>query len=114
VFLLGQTGLQLVGRRETAAGDPEAAAEEQGEQAAAARAPREGEPGAGAAGALACRRARGPEEVGLPARAEPAAQRVVADAVPGLATTATVVISSCDRVVEIQEQFLLIFTLISM
>jgi hypothetical protein len=103
--------MQLVGRRETAAGDPEAAAEEQGEQAAAARAPREGEPGAGAAGALACRRARGPEEVGLPARAEPAAQRVVADAVPGLATT--VVISSCDRVVEIQE-FLLIFTLISM
>jgi hypothetical protein len=48
-----------------------------GEQAAGARAHGEGEPGAGAAGALASRGKRGPEAVELPAHAEPAAQRVV-------------------------------------
>jgi hypothetical protein len=72
-----------VGCQRAAGDDAEAAAEERrGEQAAAARAHGEGEPGAGAAGALASRGVRGPEAVELPAHAEPAAQRVVVRPLP--------------------------------
>lgn len=84
-------GVQLVGRWRAAAaaagdgrGAAEAAEEQQGRGRMRARAHGEGEPGAGEAGARAARRARpGPqrsrrpdEEVELPARAQPAAQRV--------------------------------------
>lgn len=107
--------MQLVGRWRAAApaGDGRGAAaaeEQQGRGRMRARAHGEGEPGAGEAGARAARRARPgtrrtrpDEEVELPARAQPAAQRVgvvalLALAVPCLATATSVVIDRRDQI----------------
>lgn len=100
-------GVQLVGRCRAAAGDAEADEERQGR--GRARAHGQGEPRAGETGAHAARRARPrpwprrrsrpPQEVELPARAQPPAQRVVALlAVPCLAAATSVVIDRRDRI----------------
>lgn len=103
-------GVQLVGRWRAAAGDGRGAetAEEQQGRIMRARAHGEGEPGAGEAGARAARRARPgtqrtrpDEEVELPARAQPAAQRVGVVAllsVPCLAAATSVVIDRRGRI----------------